>query len=131
FGPLALSTIFGPYLALIEASPKRRGLSGVAVFLGTGGIWGLACAFGDSISVASCLNCVLLLGAWIAMLYGLAILLNALGLVEWVGCPTVVLAGLISLTWPIWLSGWLSGRSGESIVGWLVRFHPLFAMNGV
>src|SRR4051812_41394848 len=35
------------------------------------------------------------------------------------------------LTWPVWLSPYLTGLHADAIVARLVAIHPLFAVNGV
>jgi len=35
------------------------------------------------------------------------------------------------LSWPVWLAPQLSGSRGESVVGWMVAAHPLFATNAL
>ncbi|MGA2501909.1 MAG: hypothetical protein ABSH20_29555 [Tepidisphaeraceae bacterium] len=41
-----------------------------------------------------------------------------------------VVAGVLWLSWPIWMAPWLSGPAGEKTVARLVAMHPAFALNG-
>ncbi len=68
---------------------------------------------------------------------GLACLLRMLtrGLTKGRDCGTAaaagaVVAGVLWLSWPIWMAPCLSGPAGEKTVARLVAVHPAFALNG-
>ena len=76
-----------------------------------------------------------LLAALVLLTYGLAIggltcLLRMLRMPATAAAAGAVLAGVLWLSWPIWMAPWLSGPSGEKTVARLVAVHPAFALNG-
>jgi hypothetical protein len=97
---------------------------------GVGVVWLLA-VLHPQITFIQWLRCYLLLLAWGMWLSGLVIGLAGLRMQPTAASAAAVILSLVWLTWPVWLSSYLTGPGADRVASWLIRLHPLFAVNGV
>ncbi|HEX3358596.1 MAG TPA: hypothetical protein VHS31_16595 [Tepidisphaeraceae bacterium] len=119
-----------PPLMLTQSTWKRRLLVAGCALDGVAFIW-LLSAFAPDITLLQWLRCYLILIGYSTMLAGVATALLRLKLAEYFASAITIICSLAWLTWPVWLSPYLTGPHADSIVAWLVWVHPLFAINGV
>ncbi|HWE96426.1 MAG TPA: hypothetical protein VG269_20865 [Tepidisphaeraceae bacterium] len=124
FGPVLLLPFLAPALALAEENLRARL---IAVGALTFGIW-LVWLLTGSIHVSEALRCGLVLAAWVFALAGFASLLCAAGLHPIFASALTAAFALAWLTWPVWLSHFLTGQSAPIM---LTAPHPLLSLNGV
>jgi hypothetical protein len=103
---------------------RRSWIPGCAVFLGTALVWG-ANLWAADISVFEWLRCCLVLATYIFALAGVTSLLAAVGIPRSPAAAITILIGLLWLSWPVWLSPWLT----QAMADWLVPANPIFAVN--
>jgi hypothetical protein len=125
-----LTALIAPPIVLAHETLARRAFAYAGVVDGVGLVW-LVAALRTDTTLGDWLACYLLLAAFVIAVAGLAIVLARLRINVFAASALAVLIGLSWLTWPVWLSPWLSGDRGAAIVGWLAPAHPLLAMNGV
>jgi hypothetical protein len=130
FGGTLLATIVAPPVVLAHETLARRAFAYAGVVDGVGLVW-LIAALRSETTLGDWLACYVLLAAYVLALAGLALLMLRLRAGAIAASATAVVAGLLWLTWPVWLSPWLSGDRGAAIVAWLAPAHPLLAINGV
>lgn len=122
---LLLITLCTPPLAL--SVPIRRAWAPTAsIIVGASIIWAIAASAADVLAT-EWLRCCLVLAAYVIALAGLSLLLRSIGFAAPLTSAVTVLLGLLWLTWPVWLSPWLTGP----LAGWLIPAHPGFAINAV
>ncbi|MDB5292741.1 MAG: hypothetical protein JWL69_3982 [Phycisphaerales bacterium] len=124
FGPMLLVSLVAPALALAEETVRARLVAGAGLTLGVWLVW----LFTGTIGLIDALRCGLILAAWVLALAGFASLLRAAGLHAAFASTFTALLALAWLTWPVWLSHWLTGQSAPT---WLTAPHPLLSLNGV
>jgi hypothetical protein len=129
FGGVAVATLLVPPLAAAERSAGRAVLVPAFVSLGVAVVW--LSALGDLLRPNQWVACSAVLVAYACALAGACTLLAAARCNRPIAAGLVTVVGLLWLTWPVWLSAALVRPIGESLVGWLVPAHPLFAVNGV
>jgi hypothetical protein len=129
FGAVAFATLLVPPLTGGEDKSRLRVLIPCAVTLGTAFVW--LTALGDRVLFTQWLACSLALLAYVLALCGLCSLLVALRVNNVIAAATLVVLGMLWLTWPVWLSHALLRPAGDALVAWLVPAHPLFAINAV
>jgi hypothetical protein len=131
FGGFFILTPLLPAMLLSQSSPwDRIGISSCIV----GGIvliWFIAISRSDVVSFSQCCRCSGVLVAYAMMLGGLALILLRIRFTPLFANAAATIAALTWLTWPIWLVPNLPEARVDSIVNFLARFHPLFAINGV
>jgi hypothetical protein len=128
-GGVVVASVAAPGVALAERGVWQRAIAVGAVVDGVGTIW-LIGAIASNVTIGQWLGCYLLLLAYVAALWGVAELLSALRIEALIAAAVSVTAALAWLTWPIWLSPWLSGSGSARVAAILVGGHPLFAING-
>jgi hypothetical protein len=124
-GLLLLATLYMPGLIIAELGRGRR-IALSAGVCGTALVWLISVNFID-VSITEWLRCVVVFTAYVFALAGLVSLLQRARFPEPLAAGVVVLIGLLWLTWPVWMSPWLTQRS----VNWLVPANPVFAINSV
>ncbi|MDB5305714.1 MAG: hypothetical protein JWM97_3263 [Phycisphaerales bacterium] len=124
FGPVLLVSLVAPALTLGEETLRARLIAAAGVTLGIWLVW----LFAGTIGLIDALRCGLIVATWIVALTGFATLLRAAGLHAAFASTFTALLALAWLTWPVWLSHWLSG---QSVPTWLTAPHPLLSLNGV
>jgi hypothetical protein len=73
----------------------------------------------------------ILLAAYAAALVGIVYLLERLKIPPLLASALTVLLALAWLTWPVWLSPYLSQHGSAQLAGALVRLHPPLVANGL
>lgn len=124
-GGLLLATLITPPLALGDTL-TRPVLAAFGVLLGTLLVWALSMSAAD-VSADELCRCGLVLAAYLIALTGLANLFALARIPDSPAAGLTVFFGLLWLTWPVWLSPWLT----QSLADWLVPANPLFAINSV
>lgn len=124
-GATLLVTLYTPPLVLAEKG-KSRWLALGAIVCGVALTWAGAIHWAD-IRATEWLRCCAVVIAYAWALAGLAILLVLVGVSAPIASALTTVAGLLWLTWPVWLSHWLT----QGLVSWLVPAHPLMAINSV
>jgi len=125
-GSVLLACSLTPPLAAIAGQLPGAALTVLAVAIGIGSAWILPVCKGY-IAFGQWADCMMVLGTTLLMA-GFAVLL-----LMRVGCSALGSSAIITilimawLTFPIWLSGALSG----SRLRWPVLLHPLFVINGI
>jgi hypothetical protein len=130
FGGIAVASMVVPALALAEAPGWRRAIAMGAVVDAVGLIW-IGGALAGRVSIMQWLACYVLLGAYVAAVWGIAEFLGAIRIPAVVAAMLTSVLALAWLSWPVWMSPWLAGQRGTRVAAWLVSAHPLFALNGV
>jgi hypothetical protein len=128
-GLFFLTTILPP-LILTQATLQRRLLVAGCVVDGIAIVW-LTAVFSPQVSFMDWLGCYGVLIAYATLLSGVVIGLTRLRLPSLTASAITVTVSLVWLTWPVWLSPYLTGPSADAIVARLAAIHPLFAINGV
>lgn len=77
------------------------------------------------------LQCAIVLITYAILLAGFALVLVRIRFNPLFSNALVTIAALAWLTWPIWLVPNLPDSHVNSVANFLIRFHPLFAINGV
>lgn len=129
FGGVAVATLLVPPLTAAESSTRRRVMIPALVALAVALVW--LTALGDLLRLNQWIACSVVLVTYGYALAGVCSLLLRARWNPAIGAGCVTVLGLLWLTWPVWLSAALLGPAGETLVGWLVPAHPLFAINGV
>ncbi|HZL37155.1 MAG TPA: hypothetical protein VFC78_17680 [Tepidisphaeraceae bacterium] len=127
FGPILLLAFLAPPLAMAEPTLAGRLVASIAMALPIWLVWiilGGVGAFAD-------LRVGLVLISFVLALAGCASLLDHLGLGTTFAAALTALLAIAWLTWPVWLSPWLTGPAAQRLVGWLAFAHPLLSLNGV
>jgi hypothetical protein len=124
-GSLLLTTLVTPSLALAEEG-HGFWIAMVSVIVGTAIIWLTALTAAD-VTAWEWLECSFVLAAYVFALAGVARLFAALRVPRPPAAGVTVLLGLLWLTWPVWLSPWLT----QAMADWLVPANPVFAVNSV
>lgn len=124
-GAPLLATLYVPPLVLAEEG-RGRWLAVIASASGATLVWVVAATSAD-VTAWELLRCCVVLAAYVWALGGAASLLALARFPRPLapGVPTIL--GLLWLTWPVWLSHWLT----QGVVTWLVPGHPLIAINSV
>jgi hypothetical protein len=129
FGGVAFATLLVPPLVAAEESIRRRLLHAGLVALGVAVVW--LTALGQRLTFAQWFACAAALAAYVFALAGVCAVLIAVRVLPVLAAAATTTAGLLWLSWPVWLSHALRGAHGDSLVAWLVPAHPLFAINAV
>jgi hypothetical protein len=96
--------------------------------MGVGIIWSIL-AMRGVLSASEYLACVVVLAAHGIALAGLAVMLKAVKLPGACASAIVIALALGWLSWPIWMAPHQHGEEHSASVGWLMRTHPVFAIN--
>jgi hypothetical protein len=124
-GGILLLTLYLPALSFSAQSPVRW-TAPVAASAGVGLVWLLATTTAD-VTWGEWLRCVLVLGAYAWCLTGISVLLNTVRIPAALAAGITLIIGLLWLTWPVWLSAWLT----QALANCLVPANPLLAINGI
>jgi hypothetical protein len=124
-GAILLLTLYMPGLSLAGHSALRW-IAPVAASAGVGLVWLFAIS-GADVTWGEWVRCCLVLGAYAWCLTGFVVLLSAARIPAALSAGITLLLGLLWLTWPVWLSPWLT----QGLADWLVPANPLLAINGV
>lgn len=126
FGGVALVTLILPGLVLGEEDWRGRAAAFTAVIVPVALMW-LTPVFGGlrAMSWAASVGVLLAYGLALA---GLACLLERMGAASLFAAAVVTAAGLLWLSWPIWLAPWVRDAG---VAAWLVAPHPLLTLNGI
>lgn len=122
-GGLLLATLIAPPLSVSE-KPIRAWVPALGIVLGIALVWAASLHAVD-VSGWEWLRCCTVLAAYVLALAGLASLLHSLRIPIAPAAAIPILLGLLWLTWPVWLSPWLT----QPMADWLVPANPLFAIN--
>jgi hypothetical protein len=124
-GTILLITIYAPPLILAEI-PRARWLPLAAIAIAPALVLALSISAAD-VSAAEWLRCCIILAAYAFALTGVATLLSAARLPAPLAAAITVILGLLWLTWPVWLSHWMT----QALADWLTPANPLLAINSV
>ena len=124
-GAILLSALYLPPIALAQTGASRWAAPGAAA-AGIAIIYLLSLTQAD-ITAAEWLRCSLVCLAFSFALCGFATILTLLRLSAPTAALFTVIFALAWLTWPVWMSPWLT----QTKVDWLVPAHPLLGVNGV
>ena len=124
-GSLLLAATCLPGLVAAE-EPALGWAVAVAASVGAAIVWGIFSLHVDVTATELC-RCLIVYTAFACALAGLTTLLRAGRFVAPIAAAFVVLTAMAWLTWPVWLSPWLTQRAAD----WLTPAHPLFAVNAV
>lgn len=124
-GGILLLTLYVPGLSLSGDSGVRW-MAPFAASAGVGLVWLCATAPAD-VTFGEWLRCCVVLGAYAWCLTGVAALLSDARIPAALSAGMTLMLGLLWLTWPVWLSPWLT----QALANFLVPANPLLAINGV
>lgn len=113
FGSIAMTALLVPPIA----SSKSSIVETVSIIDGVGIVWFVA-VLTSSATFGQWLACYLILIAFVFAMFALSRAIVA---------PAVTMLALAWLSWPVWMSVWVTGR----IASWLTPAHPLLAINRV
>jgi hypothetical protein len=125
FGGVILAALYLPSLALADKSASYWVTAGAAA-VGICAVWLISLSRVD-VSVMEWLRCGVVCVAFLFALCGFASALTELRIAPPIAATCTVIVAMAWLTWPVWLSSWLT----QGLVDWLVPAHPLLTMNGV
>ena len=134
FGGVMLAAIVVPLLVVGEDGQARPWGAAAGAVAGVAAVW-LWVTLRPHLpgqpypDLGDWFRCTLVLAAFAFCLAAGSLLLRAARVTPALAGFLVLLLGMAWLTWPVWLSPWLSGRG--RLVAWLVPAHPLLAVNGV
>jgi hypothetical protein len=114
-----------PAIVLAQSRRIDRLIVSVITILGPALIWTRA------LNSSQCWACLAMLIAYAILLGGLAVLLLRIRFGTLFANAIVTITGLAWLSWPLWLVPNLPEARVDPTVNILVRFHPLFAVNGI
>lgn len=124
-GSLFLASLVSPPLALI-GGVSRAWIPALGVVVGIAVVW-IACLSAADVNCWEWLRCCLVLAAFIFALTGISATLSAAGMPCAPAGAISTMLGLLWLSWPVWLSPWLT----QGLSDWLVPANPVFAINAV
>lgn len=124
-GSLLLASLIAPPLALMGRL-SRVWVPASAVVIGIALVWAASLTAAD-VTFWEWLRCCLVLTAYVCALSGISAFLNSVGIPAAPASAIAIVLGLLWLSWPVWLSPWLT----QSISDWLVPAQPAFAINSV
>jgi hypothetical protein len=129
FGAVGTATLIVPPIA----AGRRSAIDGLVIPVATTLAAAMAWVFApiDALTWSQWFACSLVLLAYAVALAGIVAMAVSLRVPLAPAAGAVTVAGLLWLTWPVWLSHALLTPAGDAIVAWLVPAHPLFAINGV
>lgn len=122
-GSLLMTSLIAPPLALARGI-RKSWVPACGVFLGMALVWAASLSAAD-VTVFEWLRCCLVLATFIVGLAGMTTLLSALGMPRSPAAAVTILLSLLWLSWPVWLSPWLT----QPVADWLVPANPIFAIN--
>jgi hypothetical protein len=128
-GPPALLCILIPQTVSVTDRAIHRWAIWLLATLGTAIIWYSALPDIVGTNARQVGLCVIVLSALILLLVAATDALLWSGIRPTAAAAWITVLCLIWLSWPIWLSGHLTGHLGETIANRLVYAHPLFAIN--
>lgn len=126
FGGIVLVTLILPGLLLAEEGWRGRAVVFSAVVLPVALIWLVPVS--GQLRMTGWVGSIGVLVVYGLAVGGLACLLERVGLSALFAAAVVTVAGLLWLSWPIWMAPWL--RSAH-VAAWLVAPHPLLTLNGI
>lgn len=124
-GSLFLASLIAPPLAL-AAGFGREWIAASAVILGITIVWATSLSAAD-VNFWEWLRCCLVLAAFVLALAGFSAFLSVAGMNVVPAAAIATILGSLWLSWPVWLSPWLT----QGLSDWLVPANPLFAINAV
>jgi hypothetical protein len=122
-GGLLLATLIAPPFAVWD-KPSRIWLPILGITLGIALVWATSLHPAD-VTTWEWLRCCLVLATFVLALAGIATLLVTIRIPPSPAAGLTILLGLLWLTWPVWLSPWLT----QPMADWLVPANPVFAVN--
>ena len=125
-GGVFVATLLAAPLVMWRDSAFDRAMIAMSVVDGVAIVW-LVAVFTSAATFAQWLAAYVLLAAYVTALVGIAIALGRARFGDVASSAITVGISLAWLTWPVWLSPWLT----TSMAGWLVPAHPLLALNGL
>jgi hypothetical protein len=128
-GGIALLTLVLPALSTQRTSLVDSFIRAGAVFDGVAVGWIIGLA--SSTTVLQWLAAYAILAAYGLALWGITVALERAKFVATFAAAISTTAGLLWLTWPIWLATTLHSNAGPSLVRWVIPIHPLMAINKV
>jgi hypothetical protein len=131
FGGFFILTPLLPQMLLSQSSGWNRLAIASCVVGGILIAWLIAVGGSELISFSQCARCGCVLIAYAMLLAGVTLILVRIRLNALLASAITTIAAMAWLTWPVWLVPNLSATHIDQIVAALVRFHPLFAVNGV
>jgi hypothetical protein len=128
-GGLVVVALLVPALTLAEEGWLDRIIAGGSVVDGVAVVW-LVAVFTSETGFVDWLRCYVLLAAWAAAVWSIAILLERVRMGRVAAAAVTVVLALAWLTWPVWISPWLTGPRAAAVVDALVPVHPPMVING-
>lgn len=130
FGGVGIVAIAGPGVVLAQTRSLDRAVAFLALVGAVAGTW-LAPVLSGYLTFTLWAQCSLVLATFGLAAAGLALAMQRLRLPSSAAAACAVVLALAWLSWPIWMSPWMSGTRWHATASRLVRPHPLFAINGV
>jgi hypothetical protein len=124
-GAILLATLYTPALVLAETS-RAMWIPVAAIAIASALLLVISNGAAD-ISASEWLHCSIVLAAYVWALAGVAALLSLGRLPAPLAAALTVFVGLLWLTWPVWLSHWMT----QGLADWLTPANPLLAINSV
>lgn len=125
-GGVFVATLLAPPLVLWRSEPLDRVMIAMSVVDGVAIVW-LIALFTTETTFGQWLAAYMLLAAYVTALEGIVLALRRVRFSDVASSAVTVTLALAWLTWPVWLSPWVT----DTTVGWLVRAHPPLALNGL
>jgi len=126
-GGIASAALLLPYLTRFDTRASRELLIALAYPLAIAIVW-LVASFQFGIPILQLVKSVLVLAAFSFAIVSLKSALMRATRCDVVASAITVVLALAWLSWPIWMSRGVVGH--QTLAGWLVRLHPIFAING-
>lgn len=129
FAAVAMVTLVLPAMVLCGIGSLERLACGAAVVC-VAGVMMLGATVGGNVPPGVWLRCFAVAACYACTLGAVAVTLDRLRLPAVGAAAMTTLLAMAWLTWPAWLSPWLSGPDRERTAAALVAAHPLFTING-
>jgi len=125
-GGVFVATLLAPPLVLWRDEMIDGVIVAMSIVDGVAVVW-LVAVFTTETTFFEWLAAYVVLAAYVTALEGIVVALRRVRFGDVAASAVTVTLALAWLTWPVWLSPWAT----QSTVRWLVRVHPLFALNGL
>jgi hypothetical protein len=124
-GPLLLSAVIIPPIALSHEARGERAIAVLSVVLGIWAVWCVATWRSPLLNARQSIECGLVLAAFALALSGLAASIQRVVRSTVFANAVVIILALLWLTWPVWAARSLAdAEHSAERVAWLVPAHP-------